>query len=418
MPTHPDFQPIDPSVVPRFADIATFMRTRRHEVSDAVDIGLVGVPFDIGVNYRSGARQGPAGVREASRVIRRVHPSSLIKPFEICNVADLGDAPVNPMSKERSIEMIEAFFADLRCHGIVPIAIGGDHTIPLPILRALAGDRPVGVLHFDAHADTLDELCGDRINHATFLRRGHEEGLVDPSRVIQIGMRGSRFDEHDIRYGYDAGFSIVTMDEYEEMGRAAVIEKIHAVLGEGPMYISLDIDGLDPAFLPGTGVPEIGGIVPRDAQVILRSLRGREVVGARHQRGVSVLRPDRHHLPHRGQPDVRDALRHRRRHRVAALNGVDDIAGYNRRGGRGPVDGLGRGLLRQRHGRELLRHPRMRTARPHALPRPRSSRGQAHHQARRAIFEFIEGWYNPHRRHQGLGQQSPMAFERSDQEAA
>ena len=142
------------------------MRTRRHEVSDAVDIGLVGVPFDIGVNYRSGARQGPAGVREASRVIRRVHPSSLIKPFEICNVADLGDAPVNPMSKERSIEMIEAFFADLRCHGIVPIAIGGDHTIPLPILRALAGDRPVGVLHFDAHADTLDELCGDRINHA------------------------------------------------------------------------------------------------------------------------------------------------------------------------------------------------------------------------------------------------------------
>ena len=193
MPGHPDFQPVDPALVPRFADIATFMRTRRHEVSDAVDVGLVGVPFDIGVNYRSGARQGPAGVREASRVIRRVHPSSLIKPFEICNVADLGDAPVNPMNKERSIEMIEAFFADLRRHDVIPIAIGGDHTIPLPILRALAGDRPVGILHFDAHADTLDELCGDRINHATFLRRGHEEGLVDPSRVIQIGMRGSRF---------------------------------------------------------------------------------------------------------------------------------------------------------------------------------------------------------------------------------
>lgn len=276
----PEFQPTDPAVVPRFADIATFMRTRRHEISRQVDIGLVGVPFDIGLNYRSGARQGPAGVREASRIIRRVHPSSGVKPFEICNVADLGDAPVNPMSKDKSIAMIEAFFAALHANGIVPIAIGGDHTIPLPILRALAKDRPVGVLHFDAHADTLDELCGDKVNHATFLRRGHEEGLVDPRRVIQVGLRGSRFDEHDIRYGQDVGYTIVTMDDYEEMGRAAVIETIDGVLGEGPVYISLDIDGLDPAFLPGTGVPEIGGITPRDAQVILRSLRGREIVGA------------------------------------------------------------------------------------------------------------------------------------------
>jgi len=275
-----DFTPIDPAVVPRFADIATFMRTRRHEISGHVDIGLVGVPFDIGLNYRSGARQGPAGVREASRVIRRVHPSSGIKPFEICNVADLGDAPVNPMSKDKSISMIEDFFLQLKSNNILPIAIGGDHTIPLPILRALAKDKPVGVLHFDAHADTLDELCGDKINHATFLRRGHEEGLVDPSRVIQIGLRGSRFDENDIQYGYDVGYTIVTMDEYEEMGRADVIKKIDEVLGDGPMYISLDIDGLDPAFLPGTGVPEIGGITPRDAQVILRSLRGREIIGA------------------------------------------------------------------------------------------------------------------------------------------
>ena len=275
-----DFSPIDPAVVPRFADIATFMRTRRHEISRAVDVGLVGVPFDIGLNYRSGARQGPAGVREASRVIRRVHPSSGIKPFEICNVADLGDAPVNPMNKDASIRMIEDFFAELQAHGIVPIAVGGDHTIPLPILRAIARERPVGVLHFDAHADTLDELCGDKVNHATFLRRGHEEGLVDPARVIQVGLRGSRFDEHDIQFGYDVGYSIITMDQYEDMGRAAVIERIHEVLGDGPVYISLDIDGLDPAFLPGTGVPEIGGITPRDAQVILRALRGREIVGA------------------------------------------------------------------------------------------------------------------------------------------
>jgi guanidinopropionase len=275
-----DFTPVDPAVVPRFADIATFMRTRRHDIGAAVDIGLVGVPFDIGLNYRSGARQGPAGVREASRVIRRVHPSSGIRPFEICNVADLGDAPVNPMNKDLSLELIQGFFADLHRHDILPIAIGGDHTIPLPILRALAAERPVGVLHFDAHADTLDELCGDRFNHATFLRRGFEEGLVDPARVIQVGLRGSRFDDDDIQFGYDAGYSIITMDEYEDMGRAAVIRRIDEVLGQGPVYISLDIDGLDPAFLPGTGVPEIGGITPRDAQVILRSLRGRQIVGA------------------------------------------------------------------------------------------------------------------------------------------
>jgi guanidinopropionase len=275
-----EYQPIDPAVVPRFADIATFMRTRRHEISEAVDVGLVGVPFDIGLNYRSGARQGPAGVREASRIIRRVHPSSGIEPFGICNVADLGDAPVNPMSKDKSIAMIQAFFEELHRHHITPIAIGGDHTIPLPILRGIVKDGPVGILHFDAHADTLDEICEDKINHATFMRRGHEEGLIDPARVIQVGMRGSRFTARDIQYGYDVGFHIVTMDDYEEMGRAGVIEKIHTVLGDGPMYVSLDIDGLDPAFLPGTGVPEIGGITPRDAQVILRSLEGKPIIGA------------------------------------------------------------------------------------------------------------------------------------------
>jgi guanidinopropionase len=275
-----DFTPIDSSVTPRFADVATFLRTRRHEIDTAVDVGLVGVPFDLGVNYRTGARQGPSGVREGSRVIRRIHPVSGISPFEACNVADLGDAPVNPMSKDRSIEMIEAFFSELRAADIIPIAVGGDHTIPLPILRALARDRPLGILHVDAHADTLDELCGDRINHATFLRRAMEEGLLEAERVIQVGMRGSRFARDDIQYGYDVGYTIITMDEYEEMGRAAVIDKIKQVLGDVPIYISIDIDGLDPDYMPGTVVPEIGGILPRDMQVILRALQGMEIVGS------------------------------------------------------------------------------------------------------------------------------------------
>jgi agmatinase len=273
------FQPVDPAVVPRFADVATFMRSRRHDISDEVDIGLVGVPFDLGVNYRSGARQGPAGVREASRLIRRVHPVSLTKPFEIVNVADIGDCPINPMSKDKSVDQIESYFCDLKAHGITPISIGGDHTIPLPILRALAQDGPVGILHVDAHADVMDELCEDKVNHATFMRRAMEEGLLDPGRVIQVGMRGSRFLPDDLQYSYDVGYSVITMDEYEEMGRAAAIEKINDVLGGGPIYVSIDIDGLDPAYLPGTAVPEIGGILPRDMQVLLRSLQGKAIIG-------------------------------------------------------------------------------------------------------------------------------------------
>jgi len=276
----PRFQQQDAAVVPRFADVATFMRTRRHDISADIDIGLIGVPFDIGVNFRAGARQGPAGVREASRLIRKIHPTSGIAPFEACNVADLGDAPVNPLSLDRSIDMIEAFFAEVHAADILPIAVGGDHTIPVPILRGIARDAPVGVLHFDAHPDTLDELCGTRINHATFLRRVYEEGLVDAKRVIQIGLRGSRFSADDLAFGYDVGYTIVTMDEYEEMGRAAVIELIHDTLGGGPVYVSLDVDGLDPTYAPGTGVPEIGGLLPRDVQVIIRSLAGKDVVGA------------------------------------------------------------------------------------------------------------------------------------------
>ncbi len=274
------FQQVDPSVSPRFAGIATFMRTPAHEISEEVDVGLVGVPFDLGLNYRAGARHGPAAVRDASRIIRRMHPVSGIRPFDICNVADIGDSPINPMSKDKSVAMIQTFFEAIKNAGIVPIAVGGDHTIPLPILRALAAERKVGILHFDAHADTLDSLCDDKINHATFMRRGVEEGLIDPNRVIQVGLRGSRFGPDDVQYGYDVGFTIVTMDDYENMGRAAVIETIGRVLGDGPVYVSLDIDGLDPTYMPGTGVPEIGGLLPRDVQVILRSLQGKDVIGA------------------------------------------------------------------------------------------------------------------------------------------
>ncbi|MFL5258361.1 MAG: agmatinase [Hyphomicrobiales bacterium] len=279
MDKDPRFQPVDAAVTPRFSGIATFMRTQRHDISPDIDIALVGVPFDIGVNFRPGARQGPAAVREASRLIRRIHPTSGIAPYDICNVADVGDAPVNPIDLARSLEMIEAFFARIQAAGAIPISIGGDHTIPLPILRAIAKERPVGIVQIDSHADTLDTLAETRINHATTFRRGVEEGLIDPARVIQIGLRGSRFSPDDIAWGKNQGFTCITYDDFESIGRSALLDLIGRVIGDGPTYITIDIDGLDPAWAIGTGVPEIGGLSPRDVQVILRSLEGRHLVG-------------------------------------------------------------------------------------------------------------------------------------------
>ena len=276
----PKYQPLDATKVPRFSDVATFMRTRRVDPARDIDIGLVGVPFDIGLNYRSGPREAPGAVRHASRLIRTAHPSTSVEPYKLCNVADLGDAPVNPMNLDASIEMIEAFFARLKALDIRPVTIGGDHTIPTPILRALAKDVPVGLLQIDSHADVMDEMCGTKVNHATFMRRAHEEGLIDPARTVQLGLRGSRFVPEDIQYGYDAGFTIMTMDDYEAIGRAAAIAKIRETLGEGPVYVTIDIDGLDPSYCPGTAVPEIGGITPRDVQKILQGLMGFDIVGA------------------------------------------------------------------------------------------------------------------------------------------
>ena len=277
---NPRYQPVDASKTPRFSDIATFLRTPRVEPCEELDIGLVGAPFDIGLNYRSGPREGPSAVRQASRLIRMKHPTTGVAPYSLCNVADIGDAPVNPLDKDGSIQAMEAFFSELKAMKIRPVTIGGDHTIPLPILRALAKDGPVGLFQIDSHADVLDTLCGTKENHATFMRRGVEEGLIDPKRVVQLGLRGSRFGEEDLAFGAEAGFTQITTDDYEEMGRAAAIETMRRVIGTGLTYVTVDIDGLDPSFCPGTPVPEIGGLTPRDTQVILRALDGVDVIGA------------------------------------------------------------------------------------------------------------------------------------------
>ncbi len=248
-------------------------------MSSKVDIALVGVPFDLGTGFRTGARQGPAQIREMSRIIRKVNPTSSIAPFSLCSVGDMGDAPVHPFDLLDSIDKITAFFKNLAQHNISPIAAGGDHTITLPILRGLFKGEPFGAVHFDAHADTLDTYLGTKINHATPFRRLVEEGILDPKRTIQIGLRGTRFADDDIQYGYDMGMRIVTMDDFEEMGRKEVIRECRRVCGQGPTYITFDIDGLDPVYCIGTGVPEPGGLSMRDAQVIIRGLQGLHLIG-------------------------------------------------------------------------------------------------------------------------------------------
>ena len=255
------------------------MRAARAELTSSIDIALAGVPLDLGATYRSGARQGPAGVREASRLIRQVNPTTGVAPYRLANIADVGDAPTHPLSVEKSVEVIEAFYSRIYTAGAVPVSVGGDHTIPLPILRAIAKSGPVGLIQIDSHTDTFDEFMGTRYNHATFVRRAIEEKLLDPRRVIQIGLRGTRYGDDDINYGAEVGIRMVTMDEYEQIGRAAVIEEIRRTIDGKPTYISIDIDGLDPKDAPGTGVPEPGGITMRDTQMIFRALTGIDLIG-------------------------------------------------------------------------------------------------------------------------------------------
>lgn len=266
-------RPLDSAINPRFADIATFMRVPRRENLEGVDVAMVGVPFDGGSTNRAGPRHGPAQIREMSRLIRQVNPSTGIAPFDLCNVADFGDAPVNPLDNEKSIQDIQSFFAEIAAAGVRTVTAGGDHTVVLPIIRGMvSSEEPVAVVHFDAHADTMDELLGSKVNHATPFRRSFEEGLIDPSKVIQIGLRGTRYSEDDIQFGYDNGFTIITMDDFDDMGRKAVAEKVVDIIGSSRTYITFDIDGLDPPYCIGTGAPEPGGLSMRDAQVILRAI--------------------------------------------------------------------------------------------------------------------------------------------------
>jgi guanidinopropionase len=257
------------------------MRAPFTEDWSAVDIGLIGVPFDAGTTYRPGARFGPREMRNQSTFLNRIHHRSNIAPFDLCRIADLGDVWVEtPFHLELAINHIAAFYKRISASGITPLTAGGDHSIALPILRGIAAGRKLGLLHIDAHADTSPGRWGSNYYHGGPFRMAVEEGLIDPMRTVQIGIRGSLPIPDLWKYSTDVGMRFIEIEDCHDMGWPNVIAEARRIVGDEPTYISFDIDSLDPAFAPGTGTPEVGGLTPIEAQMLIRGFRGLNLVGA------------------------------------------------------------------------------------------------------------------------------------------
>ncbi len=278
MSDYPEFA--DPMQRPRYTGLASFMRAPYKETFEQVDIGLIGIPFDGGVTNRPGARHGPREIRNQSSLMRRIHQESKISPFDMCRVADLGDAwAQKPFHLEGALDEIAQFYHRVQDAGIVPISAGGDHSVTLPVFRGIARDRPVGMVHFDAHCDTGDDYLGSKFHHGAPFRRAVEEGLLDPKRTIQIGIRGPLNDLDIWKFSHDSGMRVIYMEELYEIGVKGAIEEARRVCGDGPTYVSFDVDGLDPVYAPGTGTPEVGGFTSLEAQIMIRGLQGLDLVG-------------------------------------------------------------------------------------------------------------------------------------------
>ncbi len=279
-----DFAPISGMVLPRFAGIATFMRLPHLSPAEAAgraEVGLFGIPFDGATTNRPGARHGPRAVRDQSSLMRLVNGATGVAPYDLARVCDLGDVDVNPIDIADTMGRIERFVGEVVAGGIVPVAVGGDHLVSYPVLRVLGRRRPVGMVHVDAHGDTGDTYFGgQRLTHGTGFRRAIEDGVLDPRRTVQIGIRGSRYDADEYGWAVAQGVRIVDMEEVDRIGLDAVLAEARRVVGGGPTYLSFDVDALDPAFVPGTGTPEMGGFTSREALRLVRGLRGVDVVGA------------------------------------------------------------------------------------------------------------------------------------------
>ncbi|HXF35642.1 MAG TPA: agmatinase [Actinomycetota bacterium] len=273
--------PADPLVVPRFAGPSTFARLPRRDEVERCDVAVLGVPFDAGVTYRPGARFGPHAVRHATRLLRAYHPGLDVHPFAAQQVADAGDVAANPFDIAQAIRQIEAGAEEALAGAERLLAIGGDHTIALPLLRTVHRRHgPVALLHFDAHLDTWDTYFGAAYTHGTPFRRAWEEGLLLEEHAVHVGIRGPLFSPRDLDDDARFGFRIVGAFELDRLGVAGAVARIRERLADAPVYVSVDIDVLDPAHAPGTGTPEAGGLTSRELLGILRGLAGLRLVGA------------------------------------------------------------------------------------------------------------------------------------------
>jgi agmatinase len=273
--------PVDASKIPRYAGLSTFARLPRLEDVGRADVAVVGIPFDTSVSYRPGARFGPAHIRQSSRLLRPYNPAMNVMPFHAQQVADAGDIAANPFDIQDAIAEIQRAATELTQGGTKLLTLGGDHTIALPLLRVMHQlHGPLAVLHFDAHLDTWDTYFGEPYTHGTPFRRASEEALLDKEHCLHVGIRGPLYGPDDLPETADLGFATLHCVELETLGVAAAIERMRARLGAGPIYVSVDIDVLDPAHAPGTGTPEAGGMTSRELLGILRGLAGANVVSA------------------------------------------------------------------------------------------------------------------------------------------
>ena len=270
----------EPMKEPRYGEIATFMRAPLAQNLADVDIGLIGVPTDLGVTNRPGARHGPREIRNSSSLMRAFNLGLRVNPYELCRIADLGDVRLtNRYDLEAQTAQIADYYRLLHKAKVIPVTAGGDHSITFPIFQGIAADGPIGMVHIDAHCDTWGEFFGSKFTHGAPFRLAVEHGLLDPKRTVQIGIRGGQNLMDGINFSPDHGMRVVFMEEFAKLGVEAVIAEARRVVGSGPTYISFDVDGLDPVYAPGTGTPEVGGITTLEAQRLLYGLRGLDLIG-------------------------------------------------------------------------------------------------------------------------------------------
>lgn len=274
------YEPVDPQKFPRFAGIKTFMRLPHIRTTVDIDFAVVGVPWDGGASFRTSQRSGPDAIRRVSALLRPYNLELDVRLFDHCSGVDYGDLSVVPGYIEDSYERIEEELYPLVDAQVIPILLGGDHSITLPVLRAFARKYgPIGLIHFDSHTDTYDEYFGRPHNHGTPFSRAAEENLLDGNRCIQVGMRGSVYSKDDYEKAKSYGFDLITMAEVRESGIADVSTRIRTKVGDARVFVTFDIDAVDPAFAPGTGTPEVGGFTSGEALDLVRGLRGLNIVG-------------------------------------------------------------------------------------------------------------------------------------------